>query len=366
MNIVHYYPRALIGDGGASLSMRGWARGLAHEGQQVTVAYDEFRPDAIEEGLLWVHLPHRHVRSGKIPNGLQDVLVDADLLVLQSGWVTHNLLAANAANKAEVPYVITPQGAYHPSVLSRRRRVKRVWLAALERRLLNGSLAIHMHFDGEKEHLSRIGYRGNVIVAPNGIERGRGGSQVPEDFRWDGGSGGYVLWMGRYDIEHKGLDLLLKGLAAIPEKERPILRMHGPDFRGGKAQTEHLVEELGLRDQVRVDPPIYGDEKWAVMQQSLLFVYPSRWDSNSVATMEAAGLGIPVLATSTTYVGPRLAADGGALVVDPTPDAMAQGLIAGTSPRAAAIGEQAENLIREQFSWTNVVRQFLHQLRPLM
>ena len=54
---------------------------------------------------------------------------------------------------------------------------------------------------------------------------------------WDGGSGGYVLWLGRFDPEHKGLDLLLQALALLPSRERPTLRIHGPDWRGRKQKV---------------------------------------------------------------------------------------------------------------------------------
>ena len=45
-----------------------------------------------------------------------------------------------------------------------------------------------------------------------------------------------VLWLGRFDPTHKGLDLLVDAVRSLAPHERPRVRLHGPDRRGGKAR----------------------------------------------------------------------------------------------------------------------------------
>jgi hypothetical protein len=110
-------------------------------------------------------------------------------------------------------------------------------------------------FDEQREHLQHLGYDRAFVVAPNGV-------RVPRDRRWDGGSGGYIAYLGRFDPEHKGLDLLVQATALLPPDERPQLRLHGPDWRGGKDRVRDLVRELDLASDVVLGPPLYGDDKW--------------------------------------------------------------------------------------------------------
>ena len=121
-----------------------------------------------------------------------------------------------------MPYVLAPRGAYDPHILRRKRLLKRAWWLAMEHPLLKHASAIHVFFESERAHLQALGYRGEIIVVPNGVDAQPGA-------QWDGGTSGHVLWIGRFDPEHKGLDVLLRGIAHLPSSRRPTVRLHGPD-----------------------------------------------------------------------------------------------------------------------------------------
>ncbi len=359
LRIVSYYPRALIGDGGCTAAVRGWAGGLAQVGARVAVvsSLDGEAPPSTER-LDWEQIRHRGIGRLRYPVGLEFFLQDADLLMLHSGWVYHNARAARAAQRTGVPYVITPHGAYDPNVFARHRALRQVWWRALEDRLLEGALAVHVSFEGERLLLERR-YSGTVIVAPYGFaapQLGHGHSR----------RGDYVLWMGRFDIQQKGIDILLHALARLPHDVRPRTRLHGPDFRGGKRATVNMIRQLGLERHVTVEPAIYGDDKWNALRECKLFVFSSRWDSNSVAALEAASAGVPIVATSTTFIGRALAEEEAAILVDADAGSMAAGILAASSPDAERVGARAKQVVREKFSWPSVANNFLRQLEKLL
>ena len=356
LRLVHYYPRALVGDGGCTYAVRGWAASVAKAGVKVLVAYDQSGTSAQDPEVDWKQLSPQRIQL-RASRSFKSILDDADYLVLHSGWVFHNVQAAKAARSSNVPYLLTPHGAYDPHLLRRKRVLKRLWWTTLERGVVDHAAAIHIFFEEERGHLERLGYAGNVIVAPNGVE-------IPEADRTETARD-YVLWMGRFDVYSKGLDVLLHALASIPAESRPPTRLHGPDWRGGKERMLDLVHTLGLEQSVTIGPPLYGAAKWNALRNARLYVFPSRWEAHGIAAAEAAGIGVPMVATSTSPFGRQLAQGGAALLADPDAGSLASAIVEGWSHDLEAMGQKARELVRDRFSWRAVTDSFLTQLRAL-
>lgn len=357
MRVVHYYPRASIGDGGASLAVRAWCRAQAGLGHHVSVACDPVG-DRFASDVELVHLRHRRIGRVSVPFGTKQAFKDASVAVLHSGWLPSNAVVARALQRADVPYVVTPHGAYDRAVLGRHPTAKAAWLQLVDRRVLERAVAIHLFFEEERRFIESIGVPTPTIVAPNPID-------VPTDFRWSG-RGDYVLWMGRYDVEHKGLDSLLTAWSRIPARDRPRLRLHGPDFRGGRKTVLDMVTALELDDEVIVGESIRGLEKWRVLSEARAFAYPSRWDAHSVAMTEALLLGVPVITTSSTVLGPALAREGAAFVADGSPDDLRRAISIALSPMASTISANGRGLAERAFAPASCGESWTTQLQEAM
>ncbi|HUP18962.1 MAG TPA: glycosyltransferase [Gemmatimonadota bacterium] len=358
LRIVRYYPRAIVGDGGITRSVWHHSLELAGEGAEIVIAYADGSPPATPAGVRLV--PVRHAgRPWPVPLGLEEVLEGADVLVLHSAWALHNVRAAAVARRMGVPYLLEPRGAYDPCIVGRKRWRKLAWWLVMERRLVHGARGIHVFFESERPHLDALGYRGGIVVAPNGVE-------IHDEFRWDGGSGGYVLWYGRFDPEHKGIDLLLGAIHRLDPAERPPVRLHGPDSRaGGKARIRALVADLELEPWVTVGEPVHGDEKYGLLARAAGFAYPSRWEGFGNAAAEAASVGVPLLVTPYP-LGHYLAERGAAVLAAADPDALADGMRRLLAPEARGIGDRAARLVRDEFTWSQVARSWLAQVRSLL
>ena len=359
LRIIRYHPRAAVGDGGLSWAVRRWSQALAEIGADVAIAYDGGTAPSEAGRVEWIHVEHRGPPGFRIPLGFERVLRGADLLVLHSAWTGYNVRAAQVAHARGVRYVLEPRGAYDPHIMRRHRRAKRVWWTAAEARLVRRSAAVHVFFAEEHGHLEALGYRGPIVVAPNGID-------APEPPLWAGGGGGYLLWLGRYDPEHKGLDVLVRALAAIDPAERPTVRLHGGDWRGGKAVLERLVAEQGLGRWVEMGTGIYGPQKRAALVAADGFVYPSRWEGFGNSVLEAVSLGIPALCTPYP-LGNHLGQRGGAIVAPATPEGLARGLsVFRDRPRAAAIGAAGAVVALSDFAWPAVAASWLDQVAAIV
>jgi glycosyltransferase involved in cell wall biosynthesis len=355
LRLVRYHPRAAIGDGGMSSAIRGWSVALAAAGAEVTVAFEDGDPPFSPGQVNWARVEHRGVHGARIPVGLDRLLLETDLLVLHGGWNTHNLRAATVARTTGVPYLLEPRGAYDPSILRRKRISKRIWWWAGERRLVAGAAAMHAFFPDQVAHVRAVGYRGPVVVAPNGVE-------APASAGWTRGRGSYLLWLGRFDPEHKGLDLLVRAIAGLAPVERPNLQLVGPEFRGGRAQVIALVHNLGLEQWVKVGPPVYGEAKRTLLLGADGFVYPSRWEACGNSVLEAVALGLPTLCT--TYpLGRQLADRGAVIMAEPTIEALGAAIGAMRDHnRMDAVGRAGATVARTDFAWSRVASSWLSQV----
>ncbi len=257
-----------------------------------------------------------------------------------------------------MPYVVTTHGVYNPWVLERGAGLKRIWNLVLERRHLQKALALHLFFEEEQRGLRRLGVRAPIVVAPNGIS-------TPVDARWDGGSGGYLLWLGRFDPEVKALDLLIRSLGHLPLEDRPALRLHGPDFRGGKASMAELVRDLGLERWVVIGDPIYGEEKWDAFSRAAAYVHPSRRDTSPMAVGEAVGAGVPTLVADYP-LGRLLASEGAAVMCERSPGGIAAGITRVRSEEGAEVARIGSAMANGRLSWDAVARSWLEQVERLM
>lgn len=127
--------------------------------------------------------------------------------------------------------------------------------------------------------------RGRVEVIPNG---------VPDElFDIPPHAGDHLLFLGRIEVEAKGIDLLLQALAAIPEACRPRLVLAG-NVQDADA-LEHWLNATGTRPWVDVRGPYDAAERVRLLQACRALVMPSRWETFGMVIAEANAAGTPVV-----------------------------------------------------------------------
>lgn len=344
MKQLHYGRHSLSGNSGAAQATRGWATSIAAAGGDVELAVDAAtRVLPCPEGLLCRSIRHIGTKKLAWPVSFGRHLAAFDLLVVHAGLRPHTAAGARRAYAAGKPYIVSTHGIYLEGARRRSPRAKWVAERVFERAYLQRASAIHTYFEEEIADLQALGVERPLIVAPPGIE-------VATDARWDGGSGGYLLWLGRFDPVQKGLDLLLDAMALLPAADRPQLRLHGTDWRGQKAKVAAGVTAHGLSGSVLLGDPVYGSAKWQLMSAARGFVYPSRYEAYGMSLAEAASLGIPTLATP--YALSRFLHErGGVLMADATPRSLALGIQELVSKDAAELGANAARVARSELSW---------------
>ena len=104
--------------------------------------------------------------------------------------------------------------------------------------------------------------------------------------------GPVVLAIGRLD-EQKGFDLLIRAFSRVDCAPMPHLLILGEGLL--RNELEALVRDLGLTDRVTMAGHI--ENPYSVMKRSALFVLSSRWEGMPTVLVEAAYLGLPIVAS---------------------------------------------------------------------
>lgn len=360
--IVHYYPDAM-GHSGVTFALWSWARAQAASGVEVAVlhappahpAAAAFVSKERRPGLSAQCVPHRGWHRMMLrPVTLDRYLGRNDLLVLHEGWVPSNIVAAAAACRARVPYLVMPHGVYEAE-WTKYVKPPRGLRRRFERRVLERAAAIHVFFDSEIADIATLAPGATFMAVPTGFD-------VPSE-RWRGG-GGYLGWVGRVDPVHKGLDLLVGALAHLPPGERPMLRIHGYDYKGGTARLQQVIEGRRVGKWVRLEGVIAGAEKTRFLQQADGYVHPSRWECHSIALLENLALGVPCLVSNAIHIAHTLARSGAAVLSQLSEAGLAAALLRLSADRSA-IAARGRALVSDAFNWSTLMPQFHAELGRL-
>ena len=106
--------------------------------------------------------------------------------------------------------------------------------------------------------------------------------------------GDYVLFLGRLDIQHKGLDLLLEAWTAVCARAGIPLLIAG-EGQDGEILRQRVARD-GLGDLVRFVGRQEGQAKNDLLRRCRLLAMPSRMETLGMTAMEAMAAGKPVVA----------------------------------------------------------------------
>ncbi len=243
---------------------------------------------------------------------------------------------AVALRERGIPYVFTSHGHlhYHGWIHGMK---KWVYLHFVDR-FLRGAGGLHFLTEREKERSRAIlpRRRKSVLVQANLIQLPEQAAIAPTD-RADlhiPADAFIFAYLGRLDVEHKGLDILLRAFAHLSRQKRdlgaghlsdslPQLLMIGPDWAGGRARLEELARQLDQSSRVHFLGPRLGEEKWSLLKMAGAFVSPSRWEACSISQAEAIGFGLPTIVSAEINMAPEMIAAHAAIASPLTVDGLA-------------------------------------------
>lgn len=197
-----------------------------------------------------------------------------------------------------------------------------------------------------------------IAAMPNGVDVELLAAPVarPAAIDRDIEPGQYALFIGRLH-PRKGVDVLLRAMALVPETERPRLLIAGDG--GERAALRRLAGELRLEDRVRFLGVKLGAEKLWLLQNARFNVAPTRgWEGFGIVATEAFSAGRPLIASNVPGFNEVVRPDAnGLLVPQESSEALAAALrrLFADDALVARLGAQARR-DAQAYDWRAIAR----------
>jgi glycosyltransferase involved in cell wall biosynthesis len=232
---------------------------------------------------------------------------------------------ARHLKKAGTPYVFTSHGHLHFRDLVHGLK-KAVYLSLFNSFIRQaGGLHFLTRREMERSHFILPGWRKKILVQPNLVRLPDRDSisAAPRDSLGIPPDAFVFAYLGRLDVRHKGLDLLVEAFSRLSPVRAVHLLLIGPDFAGGRQVLEELAKKLGCEKSLHFTGPKVAPDKWELLKTADAFISPSRWEAFSIAMVEAIGFGLPTVVSDEINCAAEMAAGRAALISGLSPDALA-------------------------------------------
>jgi glycosyltransferase involved in cell wall biosynthesis len=269
--------------------------------------------------------------------------------------------------KSKRPYILTPHGGYGPALRNGRQSpLKRLWLSILERPLLRGASAVHALTLREAGNILAIEPRSAIRVAVFPLAASSVLHAAPGTNRH---SQSKFLYVGRLDVEVKGLDLLLEGWSLCGARASgAVLTIAGPAVGPSGREISDIIQKKEISGSVRMMGPVFGPDKIAMLQDTDWFIQTSRHEGLPVAPLEALAQGTPVIFTPETNLDLDLDAEHRSCGIKASgePRSIAQAIDLADSIRGSnyvSMSAAAIKHVESRFSEEATVRAFMSMYR---
>ena len=283
-NIINYYPRAYVGNGGVTVAMWKYIEAYKKKYVNLYVAFDKNlhkEQSLVIKGVKKIKVKHHLFGGFRFPENFLKNFSEETILILHSGYLFHNMVAAFYAKNKKIKIVLIPHGAYHPNVIKKNFLLKKIFIF-LESFVYKKLYLIQAYNSEDLKHLKKTFKKNKISVIPIPIT-----IKKEKKKKNKLNKGKYFSYMGRYDIYTKGLDLLIKAYKEVPKDLRIPIILHGVDGKyGTKKDVIQLVKNENLDKIIKVKGAIYGNEKDNFLSKSFMGIFLSRNDGFPIAVME--------------------------------------------------------------------------------
>lgn len=284
-----------------------------------------------------------------------------DLIVFHEVYQRKLLPIFNLAIQKKIPYVIIPHGCLTAESQKHKHLKKLGGNFFVYNRIIKNALALQCLSPREAEETN---FSNRKIIGTNGVSD----PKIKKTF-----SGGIMkfIYIGRLDVEIKGLDILISAAAVnrkLLRENRCKINLYGPDEDGCYERIRKMILQNSVEDIVTLNGPVIGEKKEEKLLGADCFIQCSRSEGMSMGILEALAAGLPCVLTKGTGIADDVYNAGAGW--------RCENSVVST---AAAIREAVENRNRleefstnavkmalENFSWNKVAADAINEYRKLL
>lgn len=263
----------------------------------------------------------------------------------------------------KLKYIVSPHGGLMVESLKVRNNIKML-LKPIVRCHLKNATTLRALTCIEAHHIKEYTKSTNIVVIPNGVNVRRT-VEIPIVDRHT------FIFVGRLDVYHKGLDLLLEAAKYVYDKSpKFLIRLIGPNYKNGAEYLNNKIESLGLRKVVFIhSTPVLGESKDKIIQQSYYYIQTSRFEGLPIGLLEAMALGVPVIITNVIDPYDLVKKHNCGYTAELTQESISMALIKAISTPVDIRnmqGRNAQKVVFDNFNWDKIAQELVHSYKRLL
>lgn len=219
-----------------------------------------------------------------------------DVVVFEGIYFKEYISLSKELRKKHIPYVIVPRGsmtyqAMHNHAWLKKWIAHKIWFDSF----INHAWRIQYLTQREAADSTKL-FKTPYFIVPNGFDTP---SVVKTSFCTKGIK---AIFVGRLDIYHKGIDLLLDAITQLHTELHNagfFLNIYGPQ-KYDYEKIKNEIETRKINDIASVNGEISGKKKEQAILDSDIFIMTSRFEGHPMGMIEALAYGLPCLVTPGT------------------------------------------------------------------
>lgn len=293
--------------------------------------------------------------------GLPEPFNKPDLIVFHEVYQRKLLPIFNLAIQKKIPYIIIPHGCLTAEAQKHKKLKKIGGNLLVYNRIIRNARALQCLSPREAEETAFSNYK---FIGTNGVSD-------PKIQKTFSGRGMKFIYIGRLDIEIKGLDILISAAAVcrkLLRENRCKINLYGPDEDGCYERISKMILQNGVEDIVTLNGPVIGEKKKEKLLGADCFIQCSRSEGMSMGILEALAAGLPCVLTKGTGISDIVFDSGAGWKCENTVVSTASAIREAVENRNR-LEEFSANAVRtalENYSWNKVASDAIHEYRKLL
>lgn len=295
MNIGIYY-RDINTNVGDSFDVRMILEELSNENNVVVFCSNKNNHKIIKKNI-------KYVQTNNLVCLLKNIHIyskELDFFHLFCGLIYSVPLVSILLNINKVKYAYSPFGQLMPEAMKKGYLKKKFFLEVFLKPMLSKASFIHANSVFEKSVVEDIVNVNKVIVSSLAVE----GYELDDVVVCNDKK--YISFVGRMDIWHKGLDILISAIKInyklISENNIKFV-IAGRASQAQLSRLSNLIKINNLNDLIIVKHDISNKVKIEILSKSYYFIHPSRVEGFARSMREAINCEIPIITTYDSNAG---------------------------------------------------------------
>ncbi len=289
MKILHVLDVEIVKSNGVVSSMLNSLQGLKKYSD--VAIYNLNKEISVEDIDVYDYSMYSNIFQ--LPNGYNK----PDLVIFNEVYKVKYIKLYRECLKNEMKYIIIPHGCLTYESQNQKKMKKVIGNIIFFNRFIKKAAAVQFLNESEKNKSNFI-YQKSLIIS-NGIT-------LNKNFALEKKYNNNLIYVGRYSVYTKGLDLLVDVCYSNKEwfeKNDVKIEMYGTGVEKEISKLKGIIKRYKINNIIKLNGPIYGKEKQETLKKSYCFIQLSRHEGQPMGIIEALSLGLPCICTNQTNFG---------------------------------------------------------------